>query len=407
MDITSLLTADAVRRAARRMLGDAEAGRLDHFELDLGRLPDVADRVAAVTRASYPDLKVPFHARWRHFEVGGRDRWGQAVASAGWPDALSKARAAFDLVIVSVLLDAGSGGLWSYREPESGDVYRASEGLGVASFELIRSGALSARPGDPWRADASQLQAFSSPALASAFQVGPDNPLGGLDGRVALLRALGAVCIARPDLFASADDPRPGGLADAVRARAVDGAIAAPALLALVLEALGPIWPGRLTVEGVSLGDAWIYPRWQAGGEVAEAIAPFHKLSQWLTYSLIEPALAMGFNVTDIDGLTGLAEYRNGGLFLDMGVIRLKDPNAAATAHAVGDPLIVEWRALTVALLDRLHPMVAERLGVPVERFPLACLLEGGTWSAGRQVAREKRGDGGPPLRIVSDGTTF
>ena len=36
------------------------------------------------------------------------------------------------------------------------------------------------------------------------------------------------------------------------------------------------------------------------------------------------------FTVTDIDGLTGLAEYRNGGLFIDTGVIVARDPDCRA-----------------------------------------------------------------------------
>ena len=65
------------------------------------------------------------------------------------------------------------------------------------------------------------------------------------------------------------------------------------------------------------------------------------------------------------------------------------------------------WRSLTVALLDRLAPMVRERLGVSAKDFPLACVLEGGTWAAGRRIAREKRADGGPPIAVISDGTVF
>jgi hypothetical protein len=91
---------------------------------------------------------------------------------------------------------------------------------------------------------------------------------------------------------------------------------------------------------------------------------PFHKLSQWLAYSLIEPLEWAGYEVVEIDGLTGLPEYRNGGLFLDSGVLRLKDPAEAERAHEVGSRLVVEWRALTVALLDRIAPLVRERLGV-------------------------------------------
>ena len=132
-----------------------------------------------------------------------------------------------------------------------------------------------------------------------------------------------------------------------------------------------------------------------------------HKLSQWLSYSLIEPLQRAGVAVTGIAGLTGLAEYRNGGLFIDSGVIALRDGAQGALPHPVDSELVVEWRALTVALLDRLLMPVRERLGVTAQDFPLGALLEGGTWAAGRRLAREKRADGGPPLNIVSDGTVF
>ncbi len=74
----------------------------------------------------------------------------------------------------------------------------------------------------------------------------------------------------------------------------------------------------------------------------------------------------------------------------------------------MGSPLVVGWRSLTVALLDRLAPMVRERLGVSRKAFPLARMLEGGTWAAGRRIARQLRpDDGGPPIAIMSDGTVF
>jgi hypothetical protein len=62
---------------------------------------------------------------------------------------------------------------------------------------------------------------------------------------------------------------------------------------------------------------------------------------------------------------------------------------------------------LTVALLDRLAPLVSERLGLTPDRFPLARVLEGGTWAAGRLIARKTRADGGPPFHVLSDGTVF
>ena len=85
----------------------------------------------------------------------------------------------------------------------------------------------------------------------------------------------------------------------------------------------------------------------------------------------------------------------------------LSDPQDAGRAHPVEGPLVVGWRALTVALLDEIAPMVRERLGVSAEAFPLARVLEGGTWAAGRLVAAERRPGGGPPFNIISDGTVF
>jgi hypothetical protein len=76
-------------------------------------------------------------------------------------------------------------------------------------------------------------------------------------------------------------------------------------------------------------------------------------------------------------------------------------------AFAAGDEPIVEWRALTVALLDRIAAHVRGHLGLDAERLPLVKVLEAGTWFAGRVLAAERRPGGGPPISVVSDGTVF
>ena len=386
----SLLSAAAVRERAHEMLAAAMAGEVAEWRVDLARLEPAADLTAQVVREAYPDLNVPFHARWRHFAVAGRDLW--AEREKPWRDPKDQARAAFDLAITSVLLDAGAGAAWRYRDAATGAELGRSEGLGVASLRLFESGALSADRDDPLRADG--LTRIDAHVLAKAFQVGADNPLVGLEGRAALLRRLGEAV------------GRPGTLFDAMAARAADGRLPAPAILEVLLDALGPIWPGRLTLGGVPLGDCWRHPAIRRD-DLTDGYMPIHKLSQWLAYSLIEPLEAAGVAVTDIDGLTGLAEYRNGGLFVDAGVLMLADPDDAGRAHAVEGPLVVGWRALTVALLDKIAPMVRERLGVSAEAFPLARVLEGGTWAAGRRIAAGLRDGGGSPITVVSDGTVF
>jgi hypothetical protein len=210
---------------------------------------------------------------------------------------------------------------------------------------------------------------------------------------------LGATVAANPTVFGR--EPRPGGLFDHLAAATVP----APRILEAVLAHLGAIWPGRIALGGVGLGDTWQHPA-IVRDDATNGLVPFHKLSQWLAYSLIEPLQAAGVTVTEIDGLTGLAEYRNGGLFVDTEVIRLRDPAAAAQANSVDSALVVEWRALTVVLLDRIAPLIRARLGVTADAFPLARVLEGGTWAAGRRLA-QKRPDGGPPIRVDSDGTVF
>ena len=199
---------------------------------------------------------------------------------------------------------------------------------------------------------------------------------------------------------------RPAALFDILVRHAQDDRLPAPVILEVLLQALGPIWPGRLSLGGVALGDCWAHPAIRRD-DPTDRLVPLHKLSQWMAYSLIEPLEAAGIEVIDIDGLTGLAEYRNGGLFVDAGVLVLKDPGAAARAHPVDGPLVVGWRALTVALLDRLAPMVRDRLGVTAQAFPLARVLEGGSWAAGRRIAARLRPDLSPPISVISDGTVF
>ena len=210
-----------------------------------------------------------------------------------------------------------------------------------------------------------------------------------------------------PDIFARNDSPRPGGFFDHLVAKADGGTIPAPLILSELLQQFGPIWPSRLTLGGVPLGDCWRHPAVVSDGSTTNGLVPLHKLSQWLAYSLIEPLQQAGLIVTDIDGLTGLAEYRNGGLFVDTGVLALRDAMQATRAHDVASELVVEWRALTVALLDRLALALRAKLGMDAAALPLAKVLEGGSWAAGRSIAFTRRADGAPPIKVISDGTVF
>ncbi len=399
--VTWLRSPRAVRERCESIYAFVEGGRSQHFGLNLERLRAATDLTWQVTRAAYPDLtRIPVHGRVNHFAAGGVARLESLEAAV--PQRDERARSLTGLIVTSVLLDAGAGHAWRYAESPSGLVIGRSEGLAVASFHAFASGLFSAQ-GQRWQADAGGLAALDTGALGQAFQVSADNPLVGLEGRAALLRALGRRIVEAPALFGNTGAV--GGLYDVLRARAEGGRLPAASVLELVLEALGPIWPPRTQLAGVELGDVW--PHRAAGGAgLGAGLVPFHKLSQWLSYSLMHPLQAAGIEVTDVDGLTGLAEYRNGGLFVDSGVIVPKHPGVVRDAHAAGSELVVEWRALTVALLDRLAAELRARLGLDAQRLPLAKVLEGGTWAAGRQLAAELR-QGAPPIAVESDGTLF
>jgi uncharacterized protein DUF1688 len=398
----SLLNARAVRERAHRMLAIGLEDRLPNFRIDLDRMDNTVELVLETTRKAYPSLQVPFHSRWRHFG----NRWAKLAERTGWSDRTARARAEFDLAIVSVFLDAGAGPAWRYRDPETGSEIGRSEGLGLASLAMFAAGAFSADPLQPLRVDAEILANFSVADLERGMQVSHANPLVGIDGRADLLRRLGALVTAKPDVFGNRDTPRPGGLFDRLAMLADDQGLPAPTILSELLQQLGPIWPSRLTLGGIALGDCWKHSALTTA-DATSGLMPLHKLSQWLAYSLIEPLQTAGISVTDIDGLTGLAEYRNGGLFVDNGVLTFRDSEAAQREHEVDSSLVVEWRALTVALLDRVADGLRQRLSLDATSLPLAKVLEGGTWAAGRLLARERRADVSPPVKVISNGTVF
>ena len=403
-----LRTTTAVRERCGQLLARARRGESQWWSVDDSRIADAARAVTHATRERYPKLQIPFHSRWRHFEAGGVDRKAHLERLLQGQDAALRAGSMIDLTVVSVLLDAGAGPDWKYVEPATGQCFSRSEGLAVASFHAFTSGLFSSDRNHPLQADAAALRGLVTDHLAGAFQVSDSNPMVGLEGRAILLRRLGEAMSEQPEVFG--DDGRPAGLFDMLVTphgsqvpHTAD--ITAHDILSQLLMTLSGIWPAGNSIGGIPLGDCWRHSAVKGEG-ASDGWIPFHKLSQWLTYSLLEPFAWAGVNVRGLDALTGLPEYRNGGLLVDSGVLALKDAALAEQTWQPGDELIVEWRALTVALLDELAGPVRKDLGLDAQQLPLARVLEGGTWAAGRASSQLLRG-GLPPLRVASDGTVF
>ncbi len=406
--IAFLRSPHAIRQRAAAVFEAGLAGELTHFQVELGALPRVIERVAQVTRRRYPDLRVPWPSRLTRMKLGGHDRLAPIRARFA-DDVDERARVLLELALVSILLGAGAGDRWRYHERETGIEIGRTEGLALASLAAYRSGLFSADPGAPLRVDADALDALDPFRFAKALDVRPDNPMEGLTGRTELVSQVGSAMRAATHVFV--DGPRLGRLYDALVKRArrdASGRRAIPArrILALLLEVFSPIWPSRHVVMGVSVGDTWPHPK--AGGSGPSAgLVPFHTFAQWMTYSLIPIFEEAGLAVTDVAELPGLTEYRTCGLFLDDGVLVPRHAEVVSEEHEVGSELVVEWRALSLSLLAKVAHGLSEALDLSGDAVSAACVIEGGTWTAGRDAAKERRASGAPPIRVRREGTVF
>jgi len=418
--------------------------KLTHFHIDESKLDNVAHFVENVILKRFPNglETIPFHSRFRHFEPGfNRIMKLRTILQERNKDLssgelkLEMARSFVDLVMVSVLLDAGAGDDWKYNEqleiPDSdGNIDKKnfqssrSEGLGIASFNMFVNGSFSSDSNNELRADSIGLQQMNTASLRDGFQVSDTNPLVGVEGRTELLKGLGMALEKNPDFFLKDNTYRPGNLIDyllskngisiedianATSENPVEFAV--EDLWYIVMYGLESIWPTDRSnlPDGTPLGDVWCHSALPVvEGDLSSGFVPFHKLSQWLTYSLLEPLLLADITVKGTSIMTGLPEYRNGGLFVDLEVLILKNEENYNISHKPDSELIIEWRALTIVLLDKVYEILSAKYNMTIEQLPMVKILEGGTWTAGRVIAREKRPEkAGPPIVIISDGTVF
>ncbi|KAJ3559645.1 hypothetical protein NM688_g216 [Phlebia brevispora] len=378
-----LRTLPAIRERCSRVYELAKEGKLQYFDYHPEKEDAAASFCVSLMERDFGSnfASIPPHGRWRHLDAG-RPRVEPLVAkwkaSANPPDTKEICRRLIDLFLVSVLLDAG-----------------AAEGLARVTAERT----------------------------ASAMQVSASNPMVGIEGRSSLLKNLSIALKESPRFFGAG--ARPGNLVDFLESESIaDGdtrRVPVASLWACLIEGLSPIWPPtRSTLGGVALGDVWPCEalRPTAVNE-GDELVPFHKLTGWITYSLLEPLQkVMGWKFEGLEDLTGLPEYRNGGLLVDFGVLTLKpgalptslypDPESNIPRLLPSHPAIVEWRAMTVIELDRIADGIRTKLGLSREQLSLAQVLESATWKGGREIAKQKRpATGGPPIEIESDGTVF
>lgn len=337
----------SVRTSCDLLLPYAISNKLKHFIYDEDNLHKTADYVTEVIQTNYPDLNIPYHSRLRHF-----------------PDEYKKLDldSQIELVVISVLLDAGVGSNWSYTDSVTNTIHTKSEGLGFASYRMYTK--------------------YRFPTLEQfieCFQLSATNKFVGVKDRYEMLQRLKSSESGKSPLQQIIDffSPRQG-------------------VSIISIEAI--LYKLKLSLRDVLSDDVAVYKGYDMF---------FYKLLQWLCYSLWEVLENFGYKVTDTDMLTGLPEYRNGGLIVDMGVLTPRDHSMYELQHEVTSEFIVEWRAMTVVLLDQIALLIRHRLNKTHVELPLSKILQGGTWYAGRKIAAELRADGTPPFKVISNGTVF
>ncbi|KAI9499639.1 hypothetical protein BDB00DRAFT_866501 [Zychaea mexicana] len=434
-----LLSLRAVRERCFRVKDAGARNGLQHFDVDPSKLQDVVQFVVALIKRDFDNpSSMPVHGIWRHFETG-RPRIQHLLnswSSLGF-DATEQTRRVLDLFVVGVLFDTDADHVWSFREKATGRTHKRAEGVAVAVLELFTAGAFSSDVNNPHRVDSEALMNLSLETLHEGFQVDHErNVLIGLEDRLDLLRHLGQVLQERADFFQQTGPvPRPGNLMDYLlehksTIKTKKGALILLETLWPVVQAMGEVYVAdRAEGKGgiPSLGD--VYPsnsiQFSNNPQSTDHLVPFHKMSQWLVYSIIEPMeRLLGATIEGTELLTPLPEFRNGGLLMDTGFISLKQREHArglenyhknsllpgqpkievAPMFEMNDPVIIEWRALTTAYLDLVAERVRDVLRLNRNKLTLTRVMDGATWAAGRELAEISRPNTQEPPIIVKYG---
>ena len=327
-----------------------------HFHIDRLRVwTHAAALVAVVTRRRYPDLNVPCHQPLATLR-GGRRRSQGRVRSRTRRTQRRRYRTRPHRP------DRGERPAGRRRRSRPGVLsetriraaLRALGGFGGRKLSRVHARRVF-RPerDDPLRVNAEVLAATDATSLANEFRAERTSVDRARRSR-SLLRRLGAALITQRDVFG--DRARPGALFDTLHgSTGTRGAAHAPALLEVARRAWADLAHRKRSRRRVPrrcvASSACGRQRHDGGlGSVPQAVAVARlfaaRTARMGRYRHVRPRTAHR-----------AAQYRNGGLLLDTGVLQFLDVADSRRTWGVGDEIIVEWRALTVTLLDELAPL--------------------------------------------------
>ena len=407
---------DPRARAARCWRRGRRAAGSTHFAIDLSpaRRGRRARRRASRASAIRPRA-IPSHSRWRHFDAGGVDRLAELERAARRRSTpTERARARIDLVVDQRAARRRRRAALALRRAGHRRDVRALRGPGGGELPRCScAGAFSADPATPLRVDADGAGARRRGRLgAASSRCRATIRWSGSTGRAALLRRLGARAAARgPSLRCRRRAPgRTCSTLLRARARARRGVAARATSCARCSIGLRPDLAGPTAAATAStLGDVWPHPA-RRRRRARRGLVPFHKLSQWLAYSLLEPLERAGVRGDRTSTRSPAWPSTATAACCSTPACSCRAPRRrrCASVHRSGDELVVEWRALTVALLDRARRRACARaLGAPRAscRWRASSKAAPGPPAASSRpsAARRRR----RRIRVASDGTVF
>ncbi|GAA5814308.1 hypothetical protein MFLAVUS_007802 [Mucor flavus] len=424
-----LLGLSSVRERCYKVQEAANRNRLIHFDVDSTKLDDMIQFVVLIIKRDFDSPSdIPVYSRWRHFDIGGNPRLTNLMKSwtALGQSSLEQTRKLIDILVVACLMDMKPCQSYVYTEHATGRVWKRKDGIAVAILDMFLSGTFSSDSSQPHRVDSEALSTISYETVSRGLQFSHHNEFTGIAERVELLNHLGLVLQRRKDYFGDAVQ-RPGNMMDYLldhpnTIKTKKGPLISIETIWPVVQEMGELWASEDGIGGTpGLGDVW--PCKAIGTE--DNMVSFHKLSQWLVYSLIEPMeKLLGATIEGTDLLTPLPDYCNGGFLIDTGFLTLKTADydrgirnyhtnsllpsqpkvEVAPMFDMSDPVVTEWRALTIAYLDVVAERVRQSFRLSKKLLSLSQLIQGGTWSAGRELAEISRPNTHePPIVIKID----
>ncbi|KAI8372566.1 hypothetical protein EDC96DRAFT_499815 [Choanephora cucurbitarum] len=426
-----LLSLNSVRERCYKVQEAATRNRLKHFDVDPSKLDEMVQFVISIIKRDYDTPSdIPVYGRWRHFDIGGRPRLNNLIQT--WTslgqDALEQTRKLIDLLVIACLMDMKPCQTWTYTERSTGRVFKRKDGIAIAILDLFVSGFFSSDPTQPHRVDSDALSRMTLESLSNGLQFTETNSFAGVKERHEVLQHLGFILQNRKDYFGR-DTQRPGNLMDYLlnhptTIKTKKGPLISIETLWPAVQEMGEIWASEENLGGTpGLGDVW--PCAAISNDENTNLVSFHKLSQWIVFSIIEPMdKLLGATIEGTDLLTPLPDYCNGGFLIDFGFLTLKPADyergirnyhansllpyqpkvEVAPMFDMSDPVVTEWRALTVAYLDLIAERVRQSFRLSKKSLSLSQLIQGGTWSAGRELAEISRPNTHePPIVIKLD----